>query len=252
MFKVNYDLPELSSNAQAFEYWKIRLNKDIEYRMSMKDELVDKFDYALPFIDAIDYCPDREDFEKMLPIIDKWIFNCKTKIIKTDCCCLDDMLFDVQGYILEAGVFEFGIDDISCNSIAMFILNKEADGSIKVYKKQMSFNKEIYHNVKFMDVIADTANHMSFIHYAIANAHSICDAAFKHDIDTLVRLLSNKPNANLSNLENCSMNSIKPINVRFKCLDLLDGINNVFEWHNNNSIIMKKDGIDKVLLINLR
>ena len=81
------------------------------------------------------------------------------------------MLFDVQTCLLEVGIFERGIDSISCNSMSFSILRHDSQDNAYVVKQQVLFNKDIYKDIKFTDFVHDAAHAMSFCNDVMQNAN---------------------------------------------------------------------------------
>lgn len=243
MFKIDYTMPELTSNAQPWEYWKNRLDQGDAYVMSLHDDLIDKFDFPLPCISVIDYTPDQDDYDVLLPSLDKWLFGGKLSKCQLKCSDLCGMLFDVQTCLLEVGIFERGIDSILCNSMSFSILRHDSQDNAYVVKQQILFNKDIYKDIKFTDFVHDAAHAMSFCNEVMQNADQLHSLASKHDFAALENFFSKDFDVKSSQLAYAKGDSIKHIDASFECLKLMgeDFDDGVFMWNDSKNAVLRKD-----------
>lgn len=152
MFAIDYSLSCIKANEYGgFMYWRYRLDAGDKFEMTMKDELIDVFDYPLPCIDGIKYCPDEDDFKKLVAVVDKWKFNSSFHDAKIQCGDNDDALMNIQKCILDAGIAEVGIDfaEYRCMAMALY------DPVNGLYEQRIVFNKTAFEDSRFMDVVED-------------------------------------------------------------------------------------------------
>lgn len=252
MFKIDYRQPEITHDASAFQYWEARLSQEDAYQMTLHDDLIDIFDYPLPCTDAIDYTPDQDDFNLAFHALDKWLFSRKMKDVSVKCSDVKHMLFDVQTYLLEAGIFEHGVDGISCNVMSLSVLRRNKQkGDACIIKQQLSFNEDVYKDIKFADFVHDVSHAMTFCCNVINKDELLCNAAIEHDAVKLSGFFNEDFKTDYAQIQYAKHDSIKHVDAKFTCLNILDESldNSVFLWQDSSSIAMNKNDENDVLII---
>lgn len=207
----------------------------------MKDDLIDSFDYPLICIKGINYMPDSDDFAEMAKIFNKWLFNNSLKDIWLRCCMIDDINFDLQESMLDAGIFELGIDVISCNAMAIAMIKDN------ICKCKVSFNHSIYTDVQFDDVCLDVIDMLHWCNETMKDCFAIYEALEKNDISILCKSKFDTKYLK-SELGYDSKYCIKHIEPRFNVIDLL-GASDVQVMSSKDIVIMKRQKLDKILAI---
>lgn len=154
MYTIDYSSLKVKSS-DSYDYWRRRLDAGSSYDMTLKDVLVDAFDYPLVHSKDIQYNFDQDELVKMFNVINKFSFSSALSNIYLACGTVSNMFLAIQRNLLDAGSFMTKVDVNSCSR--MFSCNVSASG---IYDYVIAVNQDVYQKVRFIDVVSDVVHMM--------------------------------------------------------------------------------------------
>lgn len=228
MYTIDYSSLKVKGS-DSYDYWRRRLDAGSLYNMTLKDVLVDAFDYPLVHSKDIQYNFDQDELVKMFNVINKFSFSSALSNIYLTCGPMSNIVLAIQRNLLDAESFMTKVDVKSCRR--MFSCNVSTGG---IYDYVIAVNQDAYQKVMFIDVVRDVVHMMM---------HCYCMIGMQNFTNSDVSLHTTSFNEHekhiISQLDDVEYDALS-FNVSYSVSQLVDNTaESVVDYSDVNNIVVK-------------